>query len=61
MSKARNFTISLTAREAKLLWGFIDGCADAGACEGGNTQEESKVLSKMTFALLAHMQKGDAS
>ena len=58
MSKARKFAVSLTDREARLLWGFIDGCADAGACEGGNTKEEADALTKMTFALLEFMKNG---
>ena len=53
MKKAKKFSITLTTREAHILWGFVDGCLDAGACKDGNTEEERGALSKMANALAA--------
>ena len=54
MAKAKKFSISLTSREAHLVWGFVDGCLDAGACTDGNTEEEQRALLKIANALLTH-------
>lgn len=60
MTKAKKFSINLTEREAHLLWGFVDGCLDAGACKGGNTDEEQNALSKLAHALQSHSTEGRA-
>jgi hypothetical protein len=53
MGRAKKFTISLTAEEAKILWGFLDGAMDAGAnTDGGNSEKEQAALYKMSSALL---------
>lgn len=50
-------TITLTPYQAKILWGVVDGAADAGACEGGNTQQETDALIAVTDKLLDHHEK----
>lgn len=47
--------LRLTPRQAKLLWGVIDGAADAGACEGGLTAQEQRTLEQITTKLLPFM------
>ena len=39
-------TIKLSDSEARLVWGILDGAADAGACEGGLSQEEHQAVWK---------------
>lgn len=46
------FSISLSKREAKIVWGLLDGALDAGACPGGLTQEEARATSRVADALL---------
>lgn len=59
MARAKKLTIKLTAREAHIVRGFLDGCLDAGACEGGITPEERDALLKVADALAAWEEKGN--
>lgn len=45
-------TIRLTAYQRKVLWGVVDGAADAGACDGGLTPRESSALNIISEKLL---------
>jgi hypothetical protein len=51
MSRER-FCVSLTKREALLVWGLLDGALDAGACTGGLTEEENTATARVADALL---------
>jgi hypothetical protein len=46
------FSISLSKREAKLVWGLLDGAMDAGACADGLTEEEKSATERVANALL---------
>lgn len=54
---SNNLTISLTPAEAKIVFNTLDGQADAGACEGGNTEQESEALNSVMHKLLAKHSK----
>ncbi len=45
-------TIRLTAYQRKVLWGVVDGAADAGACEGGLSPGERSALNIISEKLL---------
>lgn len=47
--------IELTAIQAKVLFNVVDGAADAGACEDGNTRQEARALQQITEKLLARL------
>jgi hypothetical protein len=51
-------TLKLTTRQAKFLWGILDGAADAGACEGGLTPMEQRTISQISDKLLPFMLRG---
>lgn len=44
-------SLTLTPEQAKILFNCIDGAADAGACEGGNTQQETRALQEVSEKL----------
>jgi hypothetical protein len=50
---AKHITIRLTPRQARVLFEIVDGAADAGACEGGLTKDESRALGSVTEKLMA--------
>jgi len=50
-------TLKLTPAQAKVVYNVIDGQLDAGACEGGNTEEESEALSRVADMLLKQRDK----
>jgi hypothetical protein len=45
-------TIRLTACQRKVLWGVVDGAADAGACEAGLIADERSALNIISEKLL---------
>jgi hypothetical protein len=45
-------TLKLTPIQAKVLFNTVDGAADAGACEGGNTPQEAEALTDIMSKLL---------
>lgn len=49
----KQVTIRLSPAQAKLVWGFVDGALDAGACEGGITAKERAALLRTSEQLLA--------
>lgn len=56
---AKKMTVMLTAKEARLVWGLLDGAMDAGACDGGLSKAEHSACCKVVDALSDHMnQKG---
>lgn len=36
-------TLKLTSKQARFLWGIVDGACDAGACKGGLTPDEQRM------------------
>jgi hypothetical protein len=52
MGERHSLTMKLTAREANIVWGLLDGALDAGQCEGGLSAEETEAASKVADALL---------
>ena len=48
----KRFAVSLTKREARIVWGLLDGAMDAGACAGGLTEEEQGAAQRVADALL---------
>lgn len=50
-------TLKLTPTEAKILWNVVDGASDAGACDGGNTEQETDALSDISSKLLKQHSK----
>lgn len=50
-------TIKLTPAQARILWGVVDGAADAGACDGGLEPHEAAALNQITDKLLRHHDK----
>lgn len=51
--------IRLTPYQAKILWGVIDGAADAGSCSdgSGNSERETNALGAISYKLLKHHAK----
>ena len=45
-------SLKLTPKQAKILWGVVDGAQDAGSCEDGLTQEEHRALERVIDQLL---------
>jgi|GEM_PF-4308286 len=45
-------TLKLTPLQARILWGVVDGAADAGACDGGLEPFEADALNQITDKLL---------
>lgn len=52
-----NITLKLTPLQARILWGVVDGAADAGACDGGLEPHEATALNQITDKLLRHHSK----
>ncbi len=50
-------TLSLTPYQAKILWGVVDGAADAGACQGGNSERETAALVRIGDLLINNRAK----
>ena len=48
---AKPATIKLTHAQALLVWGILDGVADAGSCEGGLTKEDHDAVSAVVDQL----------
>lgn len=46
-------TLKLTPIQAHIVWNVVDGQADAGSCEGGNTAQEQRALDQVSTKLLA--------
>lgn len=55
--KQHRMTVSLTAHEARLVWGLLDGVIDAGACEDGLSEQERDAAWKVLTALGKIMHK----
>lgn len=49
----KTITLQLTPYQARILWGVVDGAADAGACKGGLEPSEAKALDLISDKLLA--------
>jgi len=54
---AGRITLTLTPMQAKVLWNTVDGAADAGACEDGNTPVEAQALRDIMEKMLPHVHK----
>jgi hypothetical protein len=48
----KSITIRLTPRQARVLWGVVDGALDAGACDGGLDAKESAALSAVSRKII---------
>jgi hypothetical protein len=44
--------IKLTPKQARTLWAVLDGAADAGACSGGLSKDESLAVAAIIGKLL---------
>lgn len=52
---AKNVKIHLTPKQAKILWGVVDGAADAGACADGLSADESRALQRVCDQILSQI------
>ena len=54
---AKTTSLKLTPYQARVLWGIIDGAADAGACSGGLEPREHEALESINNQLLKQHDK----
>ena len=54
----KTIRIRLTASQARLVWGLLDGAMDAGACADGLTAAENEACSIVADALLRAATEG---
>ena len=55
--KMKAITIRLTPKQAGLVWGILDGAADAGACEDGLTRAEHVAVGRVIDQILSQTGK----
>lgn len=52
---AKKITVRLTPRQAHIVWGIVDGAADAGACADGLSKTESAALNSVCSQILSQI------